>query len=227
MLGHRTTVGTWLCERHSRPLAGSTAGALARCMTCTLLAMALVSVALPPVARAQTPPAPVVPQDNEAASKAKLDALFLALRKAQSDAEAAEFVAEIWRQWMISGKREVDVLMQRAIEGMQARDFGLASLLLDEVVEQAPEFAEGWNRRATLRYMMGDHKGSLADIEKTLALEPRHFGALAGRGLIYIAAEDWQSALEAYRAAVAINPYLVERNRVLPELEKRVDGNKL
>lgn len=221
MHGHRTTIGTWLRDRVSRFLAGFPAGRL----TCTLLAMA--SAALPPSARAQTPPPTVAPENTVAASKAKLDALFLALRKAQSDTEAAEFVAEIWRQWMVSGKREVDILMQRAIDGMQARDFGLASLLLDEVVDQAPEFAEGWNRRATLRYMMGDHKGSLADIEKTLTLEPRHFGALAGRGLIYIATEDWQSALEAYRAAVSINPYLVERNRVLPELQKRVDGNKL
>ena len=75
--------------------------------------------------------------------------------------------------------------------------------------------------------MMSEHEGSLADIDKVLALEPRHFGALAGRAMIHMAAERWKPALEAFRAALAANPFLNERHRIIPELERRVEGRPL
>ena len=193
---------------------------------------ALILTLLPGPALAQAvpqPPSTVEAQSAEAARQrtSRLDALFASLGNARDDAEAAEFVAEIWRVWSLSGRPDVDALMARAGGGMQSRDFGLASLLLDEVVDIAPDFAEGWNRRATLRFMMSDHPQSLADIEKVLALEPRHFGALAGRAMIHIAAERWKPALEAYRAALAVNPFLLERHRIVPELERKVEGRPL
>ena len=73
----------------------------------------------------------------------------------------------------------------------------------------APDFAEGWNKRATVHYLMGNYDKSLSDVAKTLALEPRHFGALSGRGLIYIELEDEKRALEAFEEALAIHPNLV------------------
>ena len=162
-----------------------------------------------------------------AARQARLDALFTALGGAAGDAEAQEIVREIWETWLQSGRDDVDLLMQQAAAGMGTRNFGVASLLLDEVVGLAPAFAEGWNRRATLRFMMGDYAGSEEDIAKVLALEPRHFGALSGRAMIHMAAQRWREALEAYRAALAVNPFLPERTRVRPELERRIGEGRL
>lgn len=194
----------------------------------TVVALA-AGLAAPAGTLAQAPPETPPPAASEAndvreaweARRAKLDALFGTLKTAGSDEEAATFVEEIWRLWGQSGRADVDALMARALGGMQSRDVGLANLLLDEVVDMAPEFAEGWNRRATLRYLVGDHEGSLNDIEKVLALEPRHFGALAGRAMIHAAAERWQPALADYRAALALNPFLPERLRVLPMLQRK------
>ena len=169
-----------------------------------------------------------VPDANRAAQRQdKLDALFAALKTATNDEEAREFVAEIWRVWNASGRPEVDALMTQASTAMGARDFALARRLLDEVVKLAPDFAEGWNRRATLRYLIGDHPGSIADIDKVLALEPRHFGAIAGRGLIHLATEQWKDALAAFRKALVLNPFLNERHQIIPRLETLLEGEKL
>ncbi len=170
----------------------------------------LLATAVAQSAEAETP-----------ARKARLDALFAALQAAGGEAEAQEVVREIWETWTASGRDDVDLLMKQAGAGMQTRNFGVASMLLDEVVELAPGFAEGWNRRATLRFMMGDHAGSLADIDKVLALEPRHFGALSGRAMIHTRAERWREALDAYRAALGANPFLADRHQLVPELERR------
>ena len=186
-----------------------------------MLALALVSVA-PATSAAQTE-SPKPPGER----RARLDALFSALGKAAGEAEAQEFVQEIWETWTLSDRPDIDLLMQQAAAGMRVRNYGVAHLLLDEVVEMAPEFAEGWNRRATLRFMMGDYTGSEADVAKVLALEPRHFGALSGRAMIHIAGERWRQALEAYRAALAANPFLPERHTVLPELERRLGEGRL
>ena len=171
---------------------------------------------------------PSEPNATDAAQRgSKLEALFAALKSAANDDESREFVDEIWRIWNASGNADVDALMTQASKAMGFRDFGLAGRLLDEVVRQAPDFAEGWNRRATLRYLAGDHPGSLADIEKVLALEPRHFGAMAGRGLIQFAAEQWKDALAAFRKALVLNPFLNERHQLIPMLETLVEGEKL
>lgn len=175
------------------------------------------------------PAAPARAQEGQptAVRKSRLDALFTALGKSAGDAEAQEIVREIWETWMQSGRDDVDLLMQQVAVGMQSRNYGVATLLLDEVVGMAPDFAEGWNRRATLRFMMGDYAGSEEDIVKVLALEPRHFGALSGRAMIHMAGKRWPEALAAYRAALAVNPFLPERTRVLPELERRIAEGRL
>lgn len=171
-----------------------------------------------------SPPSAAESPEARAARLARLDALFASLKRAGSDAEAEPFVDEIWRLWTESGRSDVDAMMARALGGMQSRDVGLANLLLDAVIDMAPDFAEGWNRRATLRFLVGDHEGSLVDIDKTLSLEPRHFGALAGRAMIHAAAERWEPALADYKAALAINPFLPERLRVLPLLQQKAAG---
>ena len=177
-------------------------------------------------AAAQTPPAPSAPEDQaafEAARRVTLDALFAALAKAGDDDAAREIAPEIWRAWTLSGRAEIDTLMMQAGVAMAQRHISLASTLLDEVVQLAPDFAEGWNQRATLRWMVGDHAGSQADIDKVLALEPRHFGALAGRAMMFIEAERFKEALAVYRQALAVNPFLAERRQVIPMLEKKIE----
>ena len=94
--------------------------------------------------------------------------------------------------------------------------------LLDDMVARAPEWAEAWNKRATALYLAGEHDRSLADIDRVLALEPRHFGALAGMGLIRIAKGQFREALAAYRRALAVNPFLTERFELIPALERMV-----
>ncbi len=166
------------------------------------------------------------PREPSAKRAAALDALLHQLKDSKDATEAGEFVSEIWRLWHETDNPDVELLMERAAASMPSRNFGLARMLLDEVVEIAPRYAEGWNQRATLLFIMGDHGQSLADIEKVLELEPRHFGALAGRGHIHLAAERWQEAMAAFRAALAINPFLRERNRMIPLLEQRLGAGK-
>ena len=98
----------------------------------------------------------------------------------------------------------------------------LAMPVLDDIVARAPNWAEGWNKRATVLYLMGEHDRSLADIDRVLALEPRHFGALAGLGLIRIEKGETREALAAFRRALAVNPFLRERFSLIPALEKQL-----
>jgi tetratricopeptide (TPR) repeat protein len=130
-------------------------------------------------------------------------------------------VGRIWDIWMRSGRDDTDVMMSRVTANMAGQHYGLALLLLDEVTELAPDFAEAWNKRAALHYRMGDYAGALEDIEKALKLEPRHFGALAVKSAILADMSKWPDALAAYRAALAINPHLTSRHKVLPELERQ------
>ncbi len=138
----------------------------------------------------------------------RLDDLFEKLKNVESisDAKGVEFV--IWNIWVQSGDDAIDLLMRDGVDSMGRQDYKRALRSFDQIVTIAPDFAEGWNKRATLYYLMGQFEQSLADIEKTLALEPRHFGALAGRGLIYIELEDDAQALEAFEDALVINPFL-------------------
>jgi len=164
---------------------------------------------------------------DAATRTARLDALFATLGAATTDSEATAVVAEIWTTWTRSGRPDVDRLMEEAGAGMETQNFGVSSMLLDEVVALAPDFAEGWNRRATLRFTMGDLAGAEADIAKVLALEPRHFGALSSRAMINMRSGLWQQALDAYRAALAANPFLPERHEVVPVLERKAREGRL
>lgn len=194
---------------------------IAAAAAAALTLMVPVGTPLSPSAQAQAAP------PETAARADRLDALFASLRRATDDAEASAIVAEIWATWSQSGRSDIDVLMDRAGAGIESRNFGLASLLLDEVVELAPDFAEGWNRRATLRFIMGDLPGSDDDIDRVLALEPRHFGALSGRAMIRMKAGKWQEALDTYRAALQANPFMPERHQVVPVLERKAAEGRL
>ncbi len=138
----------------------------------------------------------------------RLPALFAALLEAPDHGAAQALEAEIWAIWYEHDDRAVVLLMRQGRGAMARRDFSAALRSFDQVVKIAPGYAEGWNARATLHYLMGSYQASLADIEKTLALEPRHFGALSGRGLVNAALERWEAALKAFEAALAVNPQM-------------------
>jgi tetratricopeptide (TPR) repeat protein len=155
---------------------------------------------------------------------AELDALFVQLEQA-ADARAAEAIEQqIWAQWADSGSPTVDILLERAAAAEDAGDAELANRFLDQASDLAPDYAEPWNRRANLAYGAEDYAGAIAAIQETLRREPRHFGALAGLGLIYEELGQPRAALEAFRAALAIHPHYEDARQGVRRLEPRVDG---
>ena len=135
----------------------------------------------------------------------RLGDLFETL-KASEGIEAVATEQKIWAIWLETPNQNVERLLEIGIAHMNGGANAQALKSFDEIVEIAPDFAEGWNKRATVHYLLGNFDASLADIEKTLALEPRHFGALSGRGLIYSKLEDLEKALAAFEAALEIHP---------------------
>ena len=142
-------------------------------------------------------------------SDTRLDGLFSGLLGAGSPAEAAPLEQQIWTIWHEHDDRAINLLMTKGISAMNRRDPRKALEVFDQVVKIAPEFAEGWNKRATVQYMLQNFDASLFDIEKTLALEPRHFGALSGRGLVYAAKEELELAIGSFEAALEVNPQMI------------------
>lgn len=136
----------------------------------------------------------------------RLDPLFEELREASDPLEAAVLERRIWGIWMQSGDDELDQLVVRGMLAMQRRDTERALAVFDEVVERAPLYAEGWNKRATVHWLRDEYAESMSDIQRTLELEPRHFGALSGMGLIFDELDDPVGALRAFQAVLRINP---------------------
>jgi tetratricopeptide (TPR) repeat protein len=136
----------------------------------------------------------------------RLDGLFGQLREVSAPGAARGIEAQIWHLWITHEDHAVNGLMEQGLSAMNRRDYGDALAVFEEMIAQAPDFAEAWNKRATVNWLLGNQQSSLADIERTLALEPRHFGALSGRGLVYTELEEWDLALESFEAALAVHP---------------------
>jgi tetratricopeptide (TPR) repeat protein len=152
-----------------------------------------------------------------------LDRLFAQLRQADDKDMAAVLENAIQAMWLRSGSPTADVLMKQAGEATEAKSYGPALAILDTVVELYPDFAEGWNRRATVHFLRGDYTSSLSDIEQVLALEPRHYGALSGLGAIEKERGNGRAALRALRRAKMINPNLDSIDDRIRELEQEYD----
>ncbi len=188
------------CNRRHRP------GRAPDPLTAALLAAALSA----------TPPLLADQRDQ------RLPPLFEHLAEAEVQSDAIDAAHQIWTIWTQSGDAEIDAQMQHSSDLMQRGRLSEALEVLDAVVAARPQFAEGWNRRATVHYMAGDFAASMADIQRTLALEPRHFGALSGMGLIFKATGDPQAALNAFEEVLRIHPWApaarAERSRLRREL---------
>lgn len=155
----------------------------------------------------------------------RLDDLFARLQATSSRAEAQFAQQRIWEIWLESDDGFANRLMRGGIEAMAGQQHGRALDYFDRLVEHAPDFAEAWNKRATLHYLLGDYRASVLDIERTLELEPRHFGALSGLGLIYDAIDEPAAALRSFEAAVAINPHLDGTRQRIEALRRQLRGS--
>ncbi len=135
--------------------------------------------------------------------------------------------SEILKRFHKSGSDTADLLMSWAVQAMEGKKYPLALDVLDQIVVLKPDFAEAWNKRATVHYLQDDYASSLADIRNVLALEPRHFGALSGLGLILEESGRKDRALEVFRRALEINPLLTNVKESLERLEKEIAGDSI
>jgi tetratricopeptide (TPR) repeat protein len=156
-----------------------------------------------------------------------LDFLFGALKAAPDEASAKHVEARIWALWMQTPSDTAALLMLRAKAAMETKQMDVALKLLDAVVKLRPDYVEGWNRRATLYYLRNDYAHSLQDIEQVLVREPRHFGALAGLGMIMQELGDERRALDAFRKALAVNPHLEKVPDLVKTLSEKVEGRDI
>lgn len=162
---------------------------------------------------------------DEDTAQNDVDALFDALAQAPSTAAARPIVAKIQRKWMQSGSATVDLLMSRAGTAMKAKDNALALDLLDMVTRLAPDYAEGWNRRATVYYLTQDFGRSIADIERTLALEPRHWGAMSGLGIIMRRLNRDKDAMRIFEEVLKIHPASENARKAIDDLAAKSAGS--
>jgi tetratricopeptide (TPR) repeat protein len=158
---------------------------------------------------------------------ARLDGLFTRLKAATRLAEARAVEGAIWRIWLKSGDAANDRIMARGVAAMAARDYAVALTSFNRLVDIAPDFAEAWNKRATVHYLMGNFRASVADIQRTVILEPRHFGALSGLGLVQLALGNEEQALAAFEAALKIYPLLPGANIHIRALRDRIKGRRI
>jgi tetratricopeptide (TPR) repeat protein len=123
-------------------------------------------------------------------------------------AQAARAADALWKMWHRSGDPRLDALLQEGIDAMERDDLPAADAAFTRVIREAPAFAEGWNKRATVRYMADDYAASIADCRETLARNPNHFGALSGQGLCHMMLGEFSEAAELFRRTLAVHPHL-------------------
>lgn len=204
-----------------------------------VLAVLAASLSVGPLA-AQQPPAPPAQQEPKKLPDAPekmprvpadrtrgLDFLFGALKVAPDEASAKHVEGRIWALWTSTRSDTTSLLMARVRTAMEKKQPDVAIKLLDSVVKLKPDYVEGWNRRATLHFLQNDYEKSLLDIREVLAREPRHFGALAGLGMIMQEYGDDKRALDAYRKALEINPHLSNVPDRVKTLTEKVEGRPI
>lgn len=157
----------------------------------------------------------------------RLDVLFERLNATNVKDEASDITSEIWSIWIESSDGISNELIRLGILAMQARRLDIALEYFDQLVKHEPGFAEGWNKRATVLYTIGRIQASIDDIQKVLALEPRHFGALAGLGMCYEVLGNNVAAVKAYALALNANPHLFRIQKRLDDLREQIRRNNI
>ena len=198
-------------------------GGLPECDTCAIIPYMVRTIAFMFLLLfAITPAVGLAGQTDD-----RLNELFARLQATNDPIEAKQLEQIIWLIWKRSEMEGTNILMEQGEEAMGAGDFKTALQTFNAMVKLEPDFAEGWNKRATVFYLIDNYRASVADVQRTLALEPRHFGALAGLGLVYDALEEKKKALEAYRSALAIHPHLFGVQMRIEQLSKEIEGQPI
>ena len=169
---------------------------------------------------------------NEEEKNNKLNKLFTELKNTKDLTSAQIIENKIWEIWSIhpSDDRRGFRLTELLIQGtrlMNMRELSKAYELFTKVITVESDWAEAWNKRATVLYLMKEYESSLADIEITLVLEPRHFGALSGQALNYIELNLYEKAIESYKAAQKIYPIIDGAKKMIPQLEKLIKNQAI
>jgi len=136
-----------------------------------------------------------------------LDPLFAVLQQTDNQQVLVEAENRIWQLWLTHDNDEVVQLMVAATQMMNNLRYTDALALYSGIIRRFPDYAEAWNKRATLYYLAGNFEASIADIRQTLELEPRHFGALSGLGLIYLQQNELRSARQAFEDLLKVHPH--------------------
>jgi tetratricopeptide (TPR) repeat protein len=187
--------------------------------------VALILIAGPAAGQDQT----VQPEPDAVAlqpldGEARLDKLFSDLKRERNPRGAERIANFIREEWSRSGSASIDLMMQWSSKAMEEKKFDVALDFLDQVTVLAPDFAEGWNRRATVHYMMNSFAKSMTDIDHALRLEPRHFGALSGMAQILKVYGRKQAALDAYSRVLSVYPMLRNAQQEVATLADELAG---
>lgn len=161
------------------------------------------------------------------AQAAPTEEMFAKLKAATEEAEAADVAADIWATWLESGSPTVDLLMQRTMKAFEAEDTGTAHELLDRVILLKPDYAEAYHRRAGLFLAEENYPEAFRDLNEALKLEPRHFGAWLGMGVMLENLGGAKEALSSYREALAIYPLMPQARSAADRLAKAAEGQEL
>lgn len=192
-------------------------------LLCAIALMAGGSLApAEPQAAARTESAVAAPEET-----APLDKLFAELKRERNPQAADRIAKRIWSEWYKSGSASIDLMMKWSNDAVQAQKYDVALDFLDQVVTLQPGFAEGWNRRATVHFLMRQFGKSMADIERTLELEPRHFGALSGMAQIMKETGRKQLALNAWQRVIDIYPMMRSAQNEIATLSEELAGESI
>jgi Flp pilus assembly protein TadD len=182
----------------------------------------------PAAPAAEATPAANAPPPSFASERARrLDELYSRLKEAEGARQARAIEAQIGMIMAQSGSDTADLLMARAQQAMQQRQADLALSLLDSVIDMYPETVEAWSRRATLHFARREIGRAITDIENVLRLEPRHYGAMVGLGMMFQQLGEDKRALVAFKKALEINPHIERVPQIIQRLQPKVDGIEL
>jgi len=170
------------------------------------------------------PRPPTTPDQDKPPRAAVLDALFADLAKAKTPQEGAAIQQLIQKLWLESGSPSIDLLMSHGIDAFDDKDYDRAFFYFNEVVALDPGYAEGWHKRATVLYLKNDFSGALADLEHVLRIEPRQYMAMGGLALMLEELGDKKGALEVFRRALSVNPWLDGATQSEKSLSLDVEG---
>ncbi|WP_192247073.1 tetratricopeptide repeat protein [Mesorhizobium silamurunense] len=173
---------------------------------------------------AASPPPAITPPPVASTRQGRLNQLFADLKRERNEKAAERIAGRIWNEWNQSGSASIDLMMQWAQKATEDQKFDVALDFLDQVVTLQPDYAEGWNRRATVHFLMKNYGKSMSDIDHTLHLEPRHFGALSGLAQIMAETGHKQSALEAWQKVLAIYPMMRSAQDQVSALSEELAG---